>query len=95
MMRCTEITSSAYSRDSNAWIHQRGRGTGKAATDKRWSAKGFPLQFYGCPSRVYYPAAAAGTEPNLLSLEWNSFTAFCRSVALKSGQRRSVKYSSA
>jgi len=41
------------------------------------------------------PAAAAGTVPNLLSLEWNSFTAFCRSTAVKSGQRRSVKYSSA
>ena len=67
----------------------------KAASDMRWSAKCSQLQLCEYQSRVYYPAAAAGTEPNLLSLEWNSFTAFCRSVALKSGQRRSVKYSSA
>ena len=41
------------------------------------------------------PAAASGTVPNLRSREWNSFTALCRSVAVKSGHRRSVKYSSA
>jgi hypothetical protein len=38
-----------------------------------------------------YPAAASGTVPNRLSREWNALTAFWRSVAVKSGQRRSVK----
>ena len=42
-----------------------------------------------------YPAAASGTAPNLRSREWNSATACSKSAGEKSGQRRSVKISSA